>query len=71
MRLGDALDLGDYREFSLYARVNNLILGTGTTKGTIKTWHAARNESTDYKELASASHEFTTDGGDYIYVAQL
>jgi hypothetical protein len=70
MRLSTALDLDGYTQFSLYGIVNNLILNSPTTKGILKVWHAARNESTDYKELTASSTDFTTDGNEYAYVEQ-
>jgi|GEM_PF-1904747 len=66
----DAMDLDGFREFSLEAVVNNLELTAPTSKGTLKVWHASRLESKSFKEVASTTIDFTTDGNDYVYVTQ-
>jgi len=70
LRLHDAMDLAGHRELSVEGVVNNIDLKGNTTKGILKVWHASRLESTSFKEVASASIDFTSDGNDYLYVKE-
>lgn len=68
LRIHDAMDLDGYR--SLEAVVNNIEMHGSTTQGSLKVWHAARLESTSFKEVSGAGLNFSADGGDYVHVTE-